>query len=50
MIIVTISGSLRAASYNRALLAAAAADLPPCIELREWRGLETLPAYSQDVD
>jgi chromate reductase len=45
-----ISGSLRAGSHNRALLAAAAADLPPGVELREWRGLDMLPAYSEDVD
>jgi chromate reductase len=48
--ILGISGSLRARSYNRALLAAAAADLPAGVELREWRGLETLPAYSEDAD
>ena len=50
MRILGISGSLRAGSHNRALLAAAAADLPPGVELHEWRGLETLPAYSEDVD
>ncbi len=48
MRILGISGSLRAGSYNRALLTAARAELPAGAELREWRGLETLPAYSED--
>jgi chromate reductase len=48
--ILGISGSLRAGSHNRALLAAAAAELPPGVELREWRGLDKLPAYSEDRD
>jgi chromate reductase, NAD(P)H dehydrogenase (quinone) len=48
--IVGISGSLRQGSYNRALLAAAGAELPAGVELREWRGLEALPAYDQDRD
>jgi chromate reductase, NAD(P)H dehydrogenase (quinone) len=50
MRIVGVSGSLRAGSHNRALLAAAAAELPPGTELHEWLGLETLPAYSEDGD
>ena len=50
MRILGISGSLRAGSHNRALLAAAALDLPPDVGLHEWRGLETLPAYSEDGD
>jgi chromate reductase, NAD(P)H dehydrogenase (quinone) len=50
MTIVGISGSLRSGSHNRALLAAAAAELPPGVELHEWRGLDTLPAYSEDRD
>ena len=50
MTILGISGSLRAGSYNRALLAAAAAELPAGVEFREWRGLETLPAYDEDCD
>jgi len=48
--ILGISGSLRAGSHNRALLAAATAELPTGIELLEWRGLDTLPAYSEDGD
>ena len=50
MTIFGISGSLRAGSYNRALLAAAAAELPAGVEFRVWRGLETLPAYDEDFD
>jgi chromate reductase len=48
--IVGISGSLRAGSYNTALLRAAAAELPAEAEYREWRGLGLLPAYSEDRD
>ena len=47
MRVVGISGSLRMGSYNRALLTAAAAELPTGVEFREWRGLETLPAYDE---
>jgi chromate reductase len=48
--VVGICGSLREGSFNRALLAAAAAELPAGIEYTEWTGLETLPAYDADVD
>jgi chromate reductase len=48
MNVLGISGSLREGSHNRALLAAAAAELPAGVGFREWRGLETLPAYSED--
>ena len=47
---VGICGSLRAGSFNRALLEAAAAELPAGVEFHEWTGLETLPAYAADVD
>lgn len=50
MHVVGISGSLRAASYNRALLAAAARELPAGVSFREWRGLESLPAFDEDRD
>ncbi|HSC51074.1 MAG TPA: NADPH-dependent FMN reductase [Gaiellaceae bacterium] len=50
MIIVGISGSLRRGSYNRTLLRAAAAELPVCVEFREWNGLAKLPAYDEDCD
>ena len=50
MRIVGISGSLREGSYNTALLAAAAAQLPAGAELEQWRGLALLPAYDEDRD
>lgn len=50
MRVVGICGSLRAGSFNRALLEAAAAELPAGVEFHEWTGLETLPAYDADVD
>jgi chromate reductase len=50
MHVVGISGSLRRGSYNRRLLAAAAAELPSGVEFGEWVGLETLPAYDEDGD
>ena len=50
MRVVGICGSLRAGSFNRALLEAAAAELPAGVEFREWTGLETLPAYDEDGD
>jgi chromate reductase len=50
MRLLGISGSLRAGSYNRLLLGAAAAELPSGVEFDEWRGLRTLPAYDEDCD
>lgn len=50
MRILGIAGSLRRDSHNRTLLRAAAALLPPGIELEEWRGLAELPAYDEDLD
>ncbi len=46
--ILGIPGSLRAASYNRALLCAAAEVLPPGVELDLFT-LEDIPAYNDDV-
>jgi chromate reductase len=48
--VVGICGSLREGSFNGALLAAVAAELPPAVEYAEWSGLETLPAYDSDAD
>ena len=50
MRVVGICGSLREGSFNRALLTAVAAELPPFVEFAEWSGLETLPAYDADAD
>jgi len=45
-----ISGSLRRRSYNSALLDAAAAECGPDVEFVFWNGLETIPAYNEDLD
>jgi chromate reductase, NAD(P)H dehydrogenase (quinone) len=50
MRVLGISGSLRRGSHNLALLRAAAEQLPPGAELVEWRGLDELPAYDEDLD
>jgi chromate reductase, NAD(P)H dehydrogenase (quinone) len=50
MLVLGISGSLRAGSYNRRLLLAAARGLPPDAEFRELTGLDRIPPYSQDLD
>ena len=50
MRILGISGSLRAASYNTALLQAAAELLPEGTALEIYPDLETLPPYNEDRD
>ncbi len=50
MTILGISGSLRADSHNRALLAAAAELLPADAELVLWDGLKAVPPYDEDDD
>jgi chromate reductase len=50
MRILGISGSLRAASYNTALLRAAAGLTPEGVELELLQGLELLPPYNEDLD
>src|ERR1039458_754894 len=50
MRILGISGSLRAASYNTALLRAAAALAPEGVEFELLEGLELLPPYNEDLD
>jgi len=47
MRILAISGSLRRGSHNRKLLRAAAATLPPAVDLVEWDGLADLPAFDE---
>src|SRR5262245_3609220 len=48
--IAAIAGSLRAGSHTRALLRAAASDLPPGIRLAIWDGLAHVPHYSEDLE
>jgi chromate reductase len=50
MRILGISGSLRRGSHNRQLLRAAAAALPPGVDLVEWDGLADLPAFDEDQE
>src|SRR3954466_2998687 len=50
MRILGISGSLRRGSHNRKLLRAAAAALPPGVDLVEWDGLADLPAFDEDQE
>jgi chromate reductase len=50
MRILALSGSLRQASHNRALIRAAAAELPPAVTLEEWDGLADVPPYDEDAD
>jgi chromate reductase len=50
MRILAISGSLRAASYNTALLRAAAELAPAGVEVELYDGLESLPPYNEDRD
>ena len=47
--VLGISGSLRRCSYNSALLRAARSALPAHVAFREWRGLDEIPVYSEDV-
>ena len=50
MRILAISGSLRAASYNTALLRAAAELAPEGVEVELYQGLDRLPHYNEDHD
>jgi chromate reductase, NAD(P)H dehydrogenase (quinone) len=50
MKILAISGSLRAASYNTALLRAIAAVAPEDVEVELFEGLEQLPPYNEERD
>jgi len=50
MLVLGLSGSLRQDSYNRKLLRAAAAELPPGARLAVWQGLADLPPYDGDLD
>jgi len=50
MKILAISGSLRAASHNTALLRAAAELAPQGVEVELYPDLESLPPYNEDRD
>jgi chromate reductase len=50
MRILTVSGSLRAASHNTALLRAAAELAPAGVEIVPYEGLDGLPHYNEDHD
>lgn len=50
MKILAISGSLRAASHNTALLRAAAELAPEGVEVEIYEDLESLPPYNEDRD
>ncbi len=50
MRILTVSGSLRAASHNTALLRAAAELAPEGVEVRMFEGLDRIPHYNEDHD
>jgi chromate reductase len=50
MRILAISGSLRAASHNTALLRAAAELSPADVDVELFEGLEDLPPYNEDRD
>ena len=48
--ILGIAGSLRAGSYNRALLRAASEVAPAGVELKIFDGLAAIPGYNADVE
>ena len=50
MVVLGISGSLRAGSHNTRLLTAAAAELPDHVELRIYPGLGDIPPYREDAE
>ena len=50
MVVLGISGSLRAGSHNTRLLRAAARELPEGVEFRLLDGLRDVPPYDEDDD
>ena len=50
MRVLAISGSLRAASHNTALLRAAAEHAPEGVEIELYEGLDLVPPYNEDHD
>jgi len=50
MVILGISGSLRADSHNGRLLRAAAAEVPDGVRFELWGGMRDVPPYDEDLD
>jgi chromate reductase len=50
MRVLAISGSLRDASTNTALLRALREEAPEGVEIELWKGLKAIPPYDQDDD
>jgi len=50
MNVLAISGSLRSASYNTALLRALREEAPAGVEIGIWPGLKAIPPYDGDDD
>jgi chromate reductase, NAD(P)H dehydrogenase (quinone) len=50
MRVLAISGSLRDASNNTALLRALREEAPEGVEIELWNGLKAIPPYDQDDD
>jgi chromate reductase len=48
--VLAISGSLRADSYNTALLRSLREEAPEGVEIELWNGLKEIPAYDADDD
>jgi chromate reductase len=48
MKVLAISGSVRSASHNTALLRAAAEEAPVGVELELWAGLKEIPAFDEE--
>ncbi len=48
MEVLGVAGSLRRGSYNRMLLRAAGASLPPGVRFTEYDGLKAIPAFDED--
>ena len=48
--VLAVSGSLRRASHNTALLRAAAANAPEGVDVELFEGLERIPPYNEDHD
>ena len=50
MVILGISGSLRADSHNGRLLDAAGREMPAGVRFEVWDGLRDVPPYDEDLD